>query len=406
MRIAFIVFKFPVLSETFILNQITNLLDLGHDVTIFATSRSSDTTVHPDVDKYNLLERTHYIDCPKKITVRIFKSLRLFIKYFRNAPMLLMRSLNLFKYGKEAVSIRLLFLAAHFTEPYDIVHCHYGLLGDIGVTLKKLGARINKIAVSFHGYDITVHIKKHGQAVYRNLFEKADLFLPISDNWRNKLIQLGCPQNKIMVHRMGVDANKFIFQPKHLSPGQMVRLISIARLIEKKGLEYSIRAVSRLSKSYPNMEYIIIGDGPLRNNLEELIKKEGSESVVRLVGWKTQDEVSAFLTQAHIMLAASVTSSNGDQEGIPVVLMEAMAMGLPIISTVHSGIPELVQDGVSGYLVPERDVDAIQQKLKVLISHPESWETMGRRGRACVEESFNSDKLNQQIVQLYENLLV
>ena len=112
-----------------------------------------------------------------------------------------------------------------------------------------------------------------------------------------------------------------------------------------------------------------------------------------------------ILSNSDILLAPSITAHDKDQEGIPVVLMETMAMGLPIISTLHSGIPELVQDGISGYLVPERDVDALAEKLNYLIEHPELWSEMGKAGRAFVEENFNIDKLNDRLVEIFQSLL-
>ena len=101
----------------------------------------------------------------------------------------------------------------------------------------------------------------------------------------------------------------------------------------------------------------------------------------------------------------SITASNGDQEGIPVVLMEAQATGLPIISTYHTGIPEVVIDGKSGFLVHEKDVDALAEKLEYLIKHPEIWPEMGRYGRKHVEEKYDIKKLNQQLVKIYQNLI-
>lgn len=112
-----------------------------------------------------------------------------------------------------------------------------------------------------------------------------------------------------------------------------------------------------------------------------------------------------LLNSASILLAPSVVSKDGDQEGIPVGLMEAMAVGLPVVSTYHSGIPELVEDNVSGLLIPERDVDALVDKMIYLVEHPEIWAEMGRAGRSVVEDRYNSDHLNDQLVKLYKELV-
>jgi colanic acid/amylovoran biosynthesis glycosyltransferase len=126
---------------------------------------------------------------------------------------------------------------------------------------------------------------------------------------------------------------------------------------------------------------------------------------VKLLGWKQQQEITELLAQAHIYMAPSVTSRNGDREGIPVSLMEAMACGMPILSTMHSGIPELVEHGRSGFLVPERDADALAEKLSYLLENPEIWQEMGVAGRACVEQYYNIHRLNGQLVDVYQKLL-
>ena len=144
-----------------------------------------------------------------------------------------------------------------------------------------------------------------------------------------------------------------------------------------------------------------MGDGSLKEGLQQLILQLGVDNIVTLVGWKNQQEVIEIIKNSDIMLAPSVTSRNGDREGIPVVLMETMAMGLPIISTVHSGIPELIENGVSGFLVPERDVDALAEKLNYLVENPDIWRNMGAAGRGFVEEYYNIDKLNDKLVEIY-----
>ena len=129
------------------------------------------------------------------------------------------------------------------------------------------------------------------------------------------------------------------------------------------------------------------------------------ENHIHLAGPLPSAEIKELMNKAHIFLLASVTASDGDQEGIPVSLKEAMATGLPVISTRHSGIPELVQDGISGLLVPERDVDALAEKCEYLIQHPQRCMEMGRAGRKFVEENFEISKLNQGLVELYTQSL-
>lgn len=139
----------------------------------------------------------------------------------------------------------------------------------------------------------------------------------------------------------------------------------------------------------------------MRDRLEHFMSELEVENRVELLGWKAQNEVIEILNQSHLLLAPSVTGRKGDQEGIPVAIMEAMAMGLPVISTQHSGIPELVEDGVSGFLVPERDADAIAEKLAALMENPDLCLRMGKAGRSCVETHYSIKQLTQQLIDIY-----
>lgn len=227
----------------------------------------------------------------------------------------------------------------------------------------------------------------------------------MSEREKQNLIELGCSPQKIVVHRMGVDLDRFIFAPRQPRNDGKVHLLTVARLVEKKGVAYAIKAVANVLERYPHIAYKIAGDGASKSELENLVDTLGIGDKVELLGWKRQEEIVELIKEADILLAPSVTSEDGDQEGIPVVLMEALAQGLPVLSTYHSGIPELVQDGESGFLVPERDVDALAEKLEYLVEHPEIWPDMGRAGRDFVERYHDINELNNQLIQSYQRLL-
>lgn len=409
MKIAFIVGQFPVVSETFILNQITGLLDRGHEVDIYADYPGNFSKTHQDIDKYQLLDRTYYASrMPANRFFRMLKSLGLLFTNFYKDPVILLRSLNLFKYRNKYGSLTLLFAVVPFLKKrpsYDIIHCHFGSNGVKGRFLREIGAIQGKLIVTFHGIDITKDLQEEGERIYDCLFEAGDLFLPISNRWKQRLIELGCNEKDIVVHRMGINCRQFSFTLRELQANSPVRIVTIARLVEKKGVEYGIRAVAKLVRAKLSIEYHVIGDGPLREDLRQLIQELDANDTIKLLGWKQQQEIVEILNNAHIMLAPSVTSQDGDQEGIPVSLMEAMARGLPIVSTQHSGIPELIENGVSGFLVPEQDVDALAEKLGYLVEHPEVWTEMGRAGRVYVEKHYDINKLNNQLVEIYQKLL-
>ncbi len=409
-RVAFIVDNFPVLSQTFILNQITGLIAYGYDVDIYANP-SPEMTIHDDVNKYNLLSRTSYFPQPSQHhPVTLCKSLHLLLQGICKSPHVLnqlYRNISALKTNGLPIWF-LPYLATPFfnafPQNYDIIHCHFGPNGIKGLALKRMGLITGKLITSFHGYDLTKYISKYSATVYHQLFAQGDLFLPISKHWQNQLIELGCKQDKIRVHRMGVNCEKFTFTPRQYHHSQPIQILTIARLVEKKGVEYGIRAVAKLASTHPNICYKIIGDGCLKESLQALIQKLNIADKIELLGWKEQSEIRETLNQSQILIAPSITSREGDQEGIPVVLMEAMAMGIPVISTLHSGIPELVEDSVTGFLVPEKDVEALSQKIKYLIENPQVWEKIGHGGRKFIEENHNQILLNQELVDIYEKL--
>jgi colanic acid/amylovoran biosynthesis glycosyltransferase len=414
MKIAFIVLQFPVLSETFVLNQATGLIDRGHEVDIYACSPTpADTSkVHPDVEKYRLLARTYHVPSysptmPSNRLLRALKGLWLFTTNFHQAPLALMRSLNIFRYGRQAASLWLLYKAIPFLKNrnYDIIHCQFGTLGIAVLPLLRLGILKGRLVVSFRGYDISQYLKMHGDDVYQELLQVGSLFLTNCEFFKRRLLSLGCSEQKIVVHRSGLDCSRFHFAPRHPPRDGRIRIVTTGRLVEKKGIEYGIRAVAKLAPLYPNLQYAIIGDGPLRQDFETLIAALNIGHLVQLLGWKEQLEIIEILDSAQIFMAPSVTAMDGNQDAPVNTLKEAMAMGLPVIATQHGGIPELVEEGISGFLVPERDAEAIADKLDYLIQHPQLWPQMGRAGRACVEQDYSLNKLNDQLVELYEQAI-
>jgi colanic acid/amylovoran biosynthesis glycosyltransferase len=403
MKIAFFVQKFPAISETFILNQITGLIDSGHEIDIYSARLSGEATIHPDVEKYNLLERTYYIDIPKNGALRVLKGFKFLLRNFYKNPRMYLNVLDIIMHGEKTGKLFLLYLANYIHKGYDIMHCHFGPIGLRAVVLKEIKAPVKKIVTTFHASDLTVFLKNKSSDVYEDLFKNGDLFLPISNRWKKRLVELGCDENKIMVHHMGVDLRSFKYKPRIPGADGEVRLISVARLVEKKGIEFGIQAVSRLVKSNQKIEYNIIGDGPLKNEYQRLIQSLGMEKNIKLLGWKRQSEVMENLNNSHILLAPSVTAKDGDQEGIPLALMEAMAMGLPVISTFHSGIPELIENGVTGFLVPEKDASELFNTLKHLIQNPDLCLTIGKNGRKYVEEHYDIFKLNRKLEKIFTN---
>jgi colanic acid/amylovoran biosynthesis glycosyltransferase len=409
MKIAFLVWRFPVVSEPFILNQITGLLDRGHDVRIYPLNGKPDnlSKIHPIIEQYNLLDRTYYPPTrPDNLLWKYLKGLGLILKNLHRGSLSLLQS-KVFTYNHEVWSLKWLYRAMLFLdrEEYDIIHCQFGTLSAMGLLFRDLGILPGKLIVTFRGIDISQHVQEQGEDVYDQLFARGNFFLANCEFFRQKALKIGCNPDRIVVHGSGIDCRQFAFKPRYFPVDGIVRIATTGRLVEKKGIEYCIRAIAKLAPTHPNIEFNIIGDGPLKADFEKLIAELDVSNLVKLLGWKQHQEIAEILDNCHLFLAPSVTAADGNQDAPVNTLKEAMAMGLPVISTYHGGIPELVEDGVNGFLVPERDANAIAQKLAYLIEHPELWESMGTAGRHRVEEKYDMEKLNDELVEIYQSLL-
>jgi colanic acid/amylovoran biosynthesis glycosyltransferase len=403
MKIAVLVNQFPKVSETFILNQIAGLIDRGHTVDIFACYRSEDHIDDGQLRKYELLDRTRYLTAPASRKERLTAAMEATLKRGWKKPLHLMRSINLVPIGERRISLEMLCRHRFLLErsAYDMIHCHFGTVGIFGQHLREIGALEGPLLTTFHGFDIGAYVRQHGAGAYAELFRKGDAFTCSSHFIRGKLIAAGCDPAKLFQFKLGTDLARFDFAERKIGSDGVIRLITIARLVEKKGIEYSIRAVADLVKQFPKLHYTIVGDGNLRQKLSLLIEQLDLQQHIRLVGWKTPEEVRHLLSRSHIFVLASVISSNGDFEGQGLVLQEAQAMGLPVVCTNHNGFGDSVLNGESGFLVPERNVDALSTRLADLIRQPELWPGIGRKGRAFVEAEFDLNKRNDALVDLY-----
>jgi len=408
MKLLFVLDEFPSISQTFILNQIVGLVDLGHDVTIFSQKKVESSKDHYQVIKYKLIEKTIYGEpLPEGLLNKYLKGAILFGRNFLRNPNALLESINPFKIGKKALSLRLMCAAIPLLEParYDLIHAHFGTSGLIAQLLRQIKVIQGPLLTTFHGADLNWYPNLYGHDMYKTLFAAGDYYTANTNFTFNKAVELGCPKDKMEVLPVGLDTQQYQFQERQLLPGQSIRILTVGRLVEKKGIEYSIRAVHQLLTKHPNVEYNIIGEGPLKTSLEKLIYELGIESRVKLLGSMTQEEVRNFYANSHIFILASVTASNGDKEGQGLVLQEAQCMGIPVISTIHNGIPDGVLDGQSGFLVPERDVDSLTSKLTYLVEHPDVWPQMGKTGHEFVKRKYDIKQLTLDLLHIYSSAI-
>lgn len=406
MKIFFILSSFPKLSETFILNQITGLMDMGHDIEVFAGLDPKEPKEHEDVIKYRLRERTHYL--PKSKPARVTGFLKNFFSTFIKAPAIALKALNVFRYGKEALGLRLFYLIKPLLKKdFDIIHCHFGPNGSTGAILKEIGVK-GKVVTTFHGFDVNSYPKVEEERgspdCYGRLFKNGDLFMANTNFTRKQVLSLGCDSSKTAVLPVGLNIERFKFSERKISAGEDVKILTTGRLVEKKGHEYAIRAVVKAAKAHKNIRYTIAGDGPLRERLLTLVKELGADSFIEFIGPVNEEEALKLYSEAHIFLLPSITAADEDREGQALVLQEAQACGIPVLSTFHNGIPEGVIDKVSAFLVPERNSDALAERLSYLITNPEIWSEMGRKGRKFVEAKYDIRRLNEELTNMYEYL--
>lgn len=392
---------FPLASETFVVSQVESLIERGHDVTILSRWSDPDAARYGDEDRIaKLRRRTVSPVVPAGRVARVARALPLFFSR-REERQRLARSLHP-RHGRDAWSLQALFRTASFLrigEP-DVVLCHFGPNGVRA--LPMLGSR-EKLVTFFHGYDLSTVLRGEAPGFYQRLFERGDLFLTVSERFRSRLVEIGCDPSRVAVHPTGVDIRRFRAREQRRDDGP-VRLLSAGRLVPKKGIEDAIAAVAAWPRDLPGVEYRIAGDGPLRELLERQAAALGAGDRIRFLGWVPHDRMPGLMAGTDVFLQPSATAPSGDEEGIPVALKEAMAAGVPVIATRHSGIPELVEHEESGLLVPERAASEIVRAIERLIDEPGLAQRLSRNARLVAERDFDprvlGDRLEKMLVEL------
>ena len=412
--------EFPKLSETFVLNHVTGLIDLGHDVRVLHTREGRPDQVPRDFLTYQVQERcvsTMPPDHWRRVMQTVTQPLRATHSRLgairgqsdkSTISTVVAESQGLLTQAEQ--NLIDLYAVQQIREKIgqpDIIHCHFGHRPRTMFKYMDMGAFDAPVVCSFHGIDMSAHIRSKGPELYDDIRRRLAKAMPVSDYFRRRLIGLGFNPKDVQVHRVGIDTRKFGFSERRRGEGEPLLLVSVGRLVPKKGFAYGIRAVARALEMRPGLpvRYIIAGEGDGHAELSELIATLGLHAHVDLIGAQPHQYVTDLLARSHAMLAPSVTGEDGDQEGIPTVTMEAMATGLPVLSTFHSGIPEAVVDGYTGFLAPERNVDVLAEYILHLYDNPDLGPQLGRQGRAHVSLEFNIQRQNQKVVELYERII-
>ncbi len=409
MRVAFMCGRFPTLAETPTLNIATGLVQRDHDVQVFAGGPQPGVAPHPDAERFRLGERTHYRPRyapgigPRADAV--MATLRAHNGADRRA---LLRSLNPLRFWWRATSLDVFGDARSVLEhgPFDVAYGAFGVDGKRCVRLQQAGALPVPVLTSFRGSDLLVYPRSGGRNYYRALFRRGAFFLPVCRAFVPHLEAQGCPPDRIRVHPTGIDISRHPFNPRTPpTAGETLRLCSVARLIESKGIQVALRTVRSLIDCGRAVQYTVAGNGPFRPALEQEIERLGLQAHVTLAGSLPQKEVIALLQRSHVMLAPSFRSAKGAAEGIPNVLKEAMAVGVPVVASELEGIPELVTHDATGLLVPPGDDAALAASVRSLLQAPERWPALIHAGRRVVETEYDINVLNDRLVGMFREAI-
>lgn len=302
---------------------------------------------------------------------------------------------------------RLYFLLLTTFHNPDIIHVHFGNSGWENLFLRKLLRK--KYIVSFYGYDYSYLIKQESiwKKRYKILFQKADAFITEGPYARKTLISLGCPEKKVFENHLGVDLSQIdFFERKFPDRNEPIKLLQIASLIEKKGHLFSVQAFAKALKQLDNLSLTFVGSGELHQLLEEIVCDLGIKERISFIPTIPYKEVLGIARKHHIFIHPSIHASDGNCEGgAPVILLDMQASGMPIISTKHCDIPSYVLDGVSGFLVEEKNIEALTEKIIYLANHGEIWPEMGRKGREHVQKEFNAIKQARRLEIIYDKVI-
>jgi glycosyltransferase involved in cell wall biosynthesis len=263
------------------------------------------------------------------------------------------------------------------------------------------------LIVTFHGWDATVREEVfRRRSLALNLYVRrlpqlainAALVLCVSEFIRRKVLAKGFPVDKTIVHYTGIDLKKFVPDP---SVKRQPVVLFVGRLVEKKGCEYLIRAMEKVQKNIEGAELVVIGDGPLRRQLE--LEASARLRAFRFLGGCGSEVVREWMNKASVFSTPSVVARSGDAEGFGMVFAEAQAMGLPVASFASGGIPEAVEHGVTGMLAPERDVDALANNL--LLTNQAMWQRFSDAGQERVKRLFDLHKQTAKLEAIYQEVI-
>lgn len=292
---------------------------------------------------------------------------------------------KLFHFDLVTLESRLVYLLRK--KKIDIVFAQYGPAGVAMLPVCKK-SKI-PLVVHFHGFDAShmPTLQKY-ETAYREMFSYAKYIIVVSNAMFKAIHELGCPPDKIVLNPYGV--NDFFF---NCSPtGKSNIFFAAGRFVEKKGPDFTIRSFHKMVTQFPDARLYMAGDGPLLENCRQLVKTLSLEKNVFFPGVLKPEMIAGFMQKSIAFVQHSMVASSGDSEGTPVAIMEASAASLPVVSTFHAGIPDVILDGITGILVPETDIDKMADAMLTLLNDKELARKMGRAGRERIKSEYSMER--------------
>jgi len=392
LKLLFLNRSFPVLSQTFVLDHIAYAVARGHDTTVAALKLIRDVE-HPVIDELQLYRTMlHARPVEYRNLRRVVSGLVAHRERFAGAfqP----RALGRAKATELSIALQV-------NDPPDVIIANFGPTGVSAARLKENFFPKAKVVVIFHGYDVSGYVAKNGWDIYRNMAPNIDLGICVTQRW-SELIKRETKMANVVTHHLGVRCHDMPHWKG--AGGQAFSILFVGRMTEKKGFRHLIAAAAILRARNVSLRVHAIGDGPDLVSYKEEVAKHGLSDAFTFHGARSHGFVLDLMSKADCLVAPSVTAEGGDQEGIPVVLMEAMAIGTPVISTRHSGIPELIEAETSGLLTDEKDDSGLADCVERLARNPSVRTELSNRARARVRESFDAEKQNRRLFEMIEGL--
>ena len=285
-----------------------------------------------------------------------------------------------------------------------VLHIYFGHVAPQFIPLMK--AWPHPVVVSFHGADAGIDVTKPRHAAkMKEVLSLAARILCRSDSLAADVIRLGCPPEKVFVQRTSIPLEDWPFQMRERPADEAWNIVQSCRFIGKKGLDLTIAAFAEVVRRFPNATLTLIGDGPLKAELDAQIAALGLTDRVRFTGFIYEDAMRREMSAAHLFVHPSRTTVEGDREGVPNAMLEAMATGLPVIATHHGGIPEAVTDREGGLLVPENDAPALATATLRVLGDENLRQRLAAGARRDVEQKFSREEQIRRLEALYKSLM-